>query len=142
MKEERKLHCMKCKESIINKPAINHRSVLKKDGVIVRYFYCKSCRNKIVRDYRKTPTGKIKSNLNIYNSAKRYPQKLKAKELLRSKIKSGEIIRPKKCQICKKLEKIQGHHEDYSKPLEVMWLCQKCHSERHKKLKLTNHLSE
>jgi len=30
--------------------------------------------------------------------------------------------------------KILAHHEDYDKPLDVMWLCQPCHKQRHKEL--------
>jgi len=32
-------------------------------------------------------------------------------------------------------QKSLAHHEDYDKPLEVMWLCQPCHKQRHKELK-------
>jgi hypothetical protein len=27
-----------------------------------------------------------------------------------------------------------AHHEDYDRPLDVMWLCQPCHKQRHKEL--------
>ena len=33
-------------------------------------------------------------------------------------------------------EKTVAHHEDYDKPLEVVWFCQPCHKQRHKELRL------
>ena len=47
-------------------------------------------------------------------------------------IKSGLLVR-KRCLRCNE-PKTVGHHEDYDKPLEVMWLCQPCHKQRHKEL--------
>ena len=47
-------------------------------------------------------------------------------------IKNGELTRPVRCQECgSKANRIEGHHEDYGKPLEVIWLCTRCHSYRH-----------
>ncbi len=46
-----------------------------------------------------------------------------------SAIQLGKII-PQPCQVCGK-EKAQGHHEDYSKPLDVVWLCSRHHADRH-----------
>lgn len=47
-------------------------------------------------------------------------------------IDRGELVKPDKCSECGTEGRIDGHHEDYSKPLEVMWLCGECHRKRHK----------
>jgi hypothetical protein len=54
---------------------------------------------------------------------------------VRTAIKNGVIIRPDKCERCGSLEKlgsdgrstIQAHHHDYNKPLDIEWICAKCH---------------
>ena len=48
-------------------------------------------------------------------------------------IQSGELVRQPCCRCGEK--KSIAHHEDYDKSLEVMWLCQPCHKQRHKELK-------
>lgn len=53
------------------------------------------------------------------------PIKLKAQTLIKRKVRSGKIIRMP-CQTCGDV-KSHGHHCDYSKPLEVMWLCHQHH---------------
>jgi hypothetical protein len=45
-------------------------------------------------------------------------------------LRTGKIVKPAQCSICKALvgvEHIQAHHEDYSRPLEVVWCCHDCH---------------
>jgi len=44
-------------------------------------------------------------------------------------VASGEIIK-KPCAVCGK-EKAQGHHEDYNKPYDLIWLCVRHHQDRH-----------
>jgi hypothetical protein len=67
---------------------------------------------------------------NIYD-----PIKLKANKILNEAIRLKQIIRPKTCSICNEITKLDGHHADYSKPLEVIWVCRKCHRTIHKRLK-------
>lgn len=35
------------------------------------------------------------------------------------------------CQICGSDQHIIAHHHDYTKPLDVTWLCQRCHARGH-----------
>jgi hypothetical protein len=44
-------------------------------------------------------------------------------------IKTGKLER-KPCIVCGKPE-AQAHHEDYLKPLEIIWLCPQHHKRRH-----------
>jgi hypothetical protein len=55
--------------------------------------------------------------------------KRKAHTALNNAIRAGKIIK-RPCQVCGN-PKSEGHHEDYSKPLDVMWLCRKHHGEFH-----------
>lgn len=56
----------------------------------------------------------------------------RAHALVAAAIRSGQLV-PELCKICDD-EKTVAHHEDYSKPLEVVWLCRKHHRARHKEI--------
>lgn len=62
------------------------------------------------------------------------PEKRSAHLMVQNAVNRGEIIKPSSCSICGRNDcRIHGHHTDYSKPLEVMWLCPKCHMDQHRK---------
>lgn len=60
-------------------------------------------------------------------------QKLKARRLLNSAVRHGKIQRPMCCERCGAVGMVYGHHSDYSKPLDVEWLCADCHGEQHRR---------
>lgn len=53
-----------------------------------------------------------------------------AYKIYNAALRNGELVRPKKCSKCGVVGRIDGHHEDYDKPLDVTWLCQGCHKRR------------
>ena len=85
---------------------------------------------KYIRQYYKT--GKSLSSI------KKWLADNKNKVLVHKKvaqaIKSG-LLKKQSCKFCGS-NKVDGHHSDYLKPLEVMWLCRLHHKEEHKKDKL------
>ena len=46
-------------------------------------------------------------------------------------VESGQLTPPERCEDCSAPDSLVGHHEDYSKPLEVAWICHSCHTQRH-----------
>ena len=59
-------------------------------------------------------------------------EKRAAHILLGSAIKQKKITKAP-CAKCGEL-KVEAHHEDYSRPLDVTWLCQPHHKARHKEM--------
>ena len=68
------------------------------------------------REYRKRPGNPVRDM---------------ARQYLNRAVRSGVITR-EPCIACGEPQS-QGHHPNYDKPLMVVWLCLKCHSQLHLK---------
>lgn len=59
----------------------------------------------------------------------KYPERYHAHTVLNNAVRDGKIIKPDACEICGSKSHIHAHHEDYSMPLLVVWLCARCHGQ-------------
>jgi hypothetical protein len=55
------------------------------------------------------------------------PEKFRAHVAVGNALAKGKLIRPERCQLCWEPSRIEAHHQDYSKVLDVVWLCHSCH---------------
>jgi hypothetical protein len=62
-----------------------------------------------------------------------HPEQHAAHRAVLNAICRGDLTRPKNCSRCGAVGRIHGHHEDYGKPLEVIWLCNACHLDVHER---------
>lgn len=63
------------------------------------------------------------------------PERYRAHTCLAKAVSTGKILKPASCERCGKTKEqpeLDGHHQDYSKPLVVQWLCRQCHVDRHR----------
>ena len=42
-------------------------------------------------------------------------------------VKRGDLHKPNQCHVCGNYCHPEGHHIDYRKPLDVVWVCRPCH---------------
>ena len=94
---------------------------------------CKSCNKEKMREWRATKRGK---EMHL-DQQRRYRNKNRVKKRVHDKtlyeIERGRLLRPSKCSVCNIHCTPIAHHDDYTKPLEVTWLCTQCHSNVHRK---------
>jgi hypothetical protein len=83
-------------------------------------------RTKWMREYRKKNVEKTRVLSRAHSTAyrKKYPEKIHARKIVYVAVRNGTLVK-KKC-FCGKA-KVEAHHEDYSKPLKVKWMCRKHH---------------
>ncbi|KKL93303.1 hypothetical protein LCGC14_1876020 [marine sediment metagenome] len=88
------------------------------------------------RKYRQSGIGKESNQRADKKRRELYPEKAKAHSAVNYAIATGRLVRPLICESCNKRRFVEAHHENYSKPLDVEWLCTKCHSEVCKKVRV------
>ena len=110
-------------------------------------YACKACTNeKTAAAYRKNINASRarrreyfakdpRGTARLIENRKRNPAKNAAQTRVYNAVKRGDLVRPSVCSRCPETHRIEGHHDDYGKPLEVMWLCTACHRARHKELR-------
>jgi len=117
---------------------------------------CKECVKSRVRVYRAENIDRVREydrerglrperKLRARQSAHKYKkpasgwriknkEKYKAHIAVSNAVRDGRLKKPERCERCSGRYAIHGHHEDYSKPLDVIWLCRFCHGERHREI--------
>ena len=81
-----------------------------------------------VRKYRRNNQAVAVENARRY--ANKYPERIKAVDLMKYAVRTGRVVRGP-CFACGATKNVHGHHEDYDKPYEVIWLCPGCHYAYH-----------
>lgn len=81
--------------------------------------------------YSKTPRGIEALRRASSDWNKRNPRKRQASSMVSHALRDGKLTKMP-CEVCGVKEPVQAHHDDYSKPLDVRWLCVPCHAAHHK----------
>ena len=127
--------CFKCEK---DRPLDSfYRHPKMKDGRVNK---CKDCNKLDVRNNRKDKIdyyreydrerGSRQTEEYRFNYRNSWPEKYKAHNAVNNAIRDGKL-KKEPCEKCGD-KYVHGHHDDYSKPLSVRWLCPACHSEQHK----------
>jgi hypothetical protein len=90
-------------------------------------------RVKAREDYSKTDRGRAAGGRAKRAWIGRNQEKRKAQIALGNAIRDGKIDKGP-CIKCASIHNVHGHHEDYNYPLDVVWLCPKCHKIRHNEI--------
>lgn len=86
--------------------------------------YCLPCRAAWMREWRKT-----------HRLSPEQRKKANARRTATIYVERGKL-KPQLCEACGS-ESAEKHHEDYSRPLDVHWLCRPCHISLHRGTSLT-----
>ena len=130
--------CFKCGENKLLSEFYRHSQMA--DGHVNK---CKHCNKMDVRQnrhdrveyYREYDRKRGGRQTDEYRQKYKeaYPLKARARSAVGNAVRDGRLCKSSECETCGSTFAIHGHHDDYSKPLEVRWLCATCHHQWHAK---------
>ena len=99
---------------------------------------CQECQRKKRATYYAgwyAKNGRTRSggySIKIMEWRRQNPEKAAAHKMVAAARKGGAIINPGQCSACGKISNyLDAHHDDYTTPLHVRWLCISCHRNAH-----------
>lgn len=122
-----------CKECVKRDVRLNREAKLEYYQAYDRERGALPERKERVKRYARTSAGRRAHHLASVAYQVCHPQKVKAVHAANNAVRDGKLVR-QPCEKCGAV-KAQKHHDDYSKPLEVRWLCTPCHAAHHKALR-------
>ena len=127
--------CFKCRESKPLDQFYKHKQM--GDGHLNK---CITCAKSDVKNHRQNNIEKIREydrlrgNRQTPEYLRNYrlnnPEKYKATSIVNNAMRDKKLFK-EPCEICGDTKNIHAHHDDYSKPLNVRWLCAAHHSQWH-----------
>jgi hypothetical protein len=92
----------------------------------------REARREYDRRRQRTPERRRKQQETGRRMIRKYPEKHAARLAVKRAVASGRLVSTP-CEMCGH-PKTEAHHDDYSKPLAVRWLCCRCHKRVHGRL--------
>jgi hypothetical protein len=80
------------------------------------------------KNWRATEIGRESHRLSSRKWKAKNGAKVRAHSAVERAIKKGTLQSKKFCEVCNSTKRIEAHHADYRKKLEVLWLCKLCHA--------------
>lgn len=82
------------------------------------------------RERAKLPHRKVKQRVVTMAWRSKNPVGYKAHTAVGNAVRDGRL-KKMPCVLCGSVLSVHGHHKDYTQPLDVTWLCAKCHKRLH-----------
>jgi len=92
-----------------------------------RHACSRTCASKLTNEERRCIPS-TKNAEKTRRDKEKFPEKDKARSIVRKAIKNGTLIPLTECEICGDFEDIEAHHPDHNRPLLLLYVCKKCHT--------------
>ena len=120
-KDGYKYNCIKCCKIVFRKWMLEKHS----DEEYMQKLSRKKCESINTILNKKDENFKLKIYLRTVKFKKNNPEKCRSWWIVNNAVRYGKISK-QPCEVCGSV-RVEAHHEDYSKPLLIKWLCHRHH---------------